>query len=343
MTETICGKLCSECSYKRDLSCPGCRLGPGSEESGTCSIARCCRSSRRENCQSCAARSRCANLQSRERIPKDRLRHRKEEQGAREDFLARGRVLRKLILVLFALSIPDGIASILSGNLGAFLGPSVQLVARAAGMVLRLVMGILLLKMGSEKRGYNAAGWCFLGSVGLGSLPGLLPAIAGTLLLLLGEYRLYATHESLMEAWDEVLAYRWGGVWKWRALICADAVGNALVIAATELPGLFYAVIILAYALYLAVMALGYILVLCQMWERRRGEDAPSRTVVVFHGKLPIRLIHVDYFGTVLLVVLIAAFGLLKYATLLVSLITAAAIPLLLLKTARALPKDTTL
>lgn len=61
MTETYCGKSCSECEHKERLQCPGCKAGPGHEASGVCSIARCCRSSRKEACLSCDAMGRCTS------------------------------------------------------------------------------------------------------------------------------------------------------------------------------------------------------------------------------------------------------------------------------------------
>lgn len=340
MTETICGKSCSECSYKRDLSCPGCQLGPGSEESGTCSIARCCRSSRRDKCQSCAAGNRCANLQSREQIPRERLRQQKEEQGAREDFLARGRVLRKLMWVLMILSVPDGIAFLLSTNLGLQLAPYAAEQAVWITVLTRLAIGLILLVMGTGERRYRTAGWFSLAGACIGSVSGLLPEIGYILLLLAEEYFLFSANEAVMDGRNERLSLFWGNLWKWRVLVCIDVVSTGIMRAASTLPSMLT---VLVYSAYLAVSALGYILLLSQLFEQRKNSETTPDTVVVFSKKLPVKLISLDYFGTALIVVLLVAFGLLKYTTLLLTLLTTAAIPLLLLNTAQALPKDTTL
>ena len=56
MAETYCGKSCVECPRKEELSCPGCKMGPGKQFNGQCELAKCARDKGHETCESCIFR-----------------------------------------------------------------------------------------------------------------------------------------------------------------------------------------------------------------------------------------------------------------------------------------------
>lgn len=49
-----CGIICSECSYKESMNCPGCIAKAGKPFWGECAVATCCIGKSHDHCGQCA-------------------------------------------------------------------------------------------------------------------------------------------------------------------------------------------------------------------------------------------------------------------------------------------------
>lgn len=54
MAESRCGLLCSECSWRERMNCPGCLNAHGKMFHGECKMAICCESRGLPHCGKCA-------------------------------------------------------------------------------------------------------------------------------------------------------------------------------------------------------------------------------------------------------------------------------------------------
>ena len=79
MSQTYCGKNCSECTQKEVLSCSGCKSGPGRQFGGDCELAKCCREKGHEVCDTCGLYRSCGVWWKREGQPEYRIRKIEEE------------------------------------------------------------------------------------------------------------------------------------------------------------------------------------------------------------------------------------------------------------------------
>lgn len=331
MPDTYCGKNCDDCLYRRELSCFGCKIS-GRED---CPIARCCVGGRRENCQSCPTSGRCGTLQQAEQIPKKKTLQISQARQLREEQHSQGIRLRKFIRILLILSVPEGIGAMLCAGPVRHLLPGISGYAALLMPLLWLGVGMVYGIMGGK---YRLAGGCFLAAALVRILQGeagFLPYAASLLAVLAGEYVAAQGHGETLEPWDPDLGVQWPELWKWRVLIYLQMLGTALLSQVVMLSNMFY---ILAYSVYLAVMALAYVLRLSQIHEEER--DGTPKTVVIFSRKMPIRLVNMDYLGATLIVILILALGLLNAATALIQAVTTALTVLYLYRTLRVLPAE---
>lgn len=53
MVESYCGIICSECSYREKVNCPGCLACKGKVFHGECRVAMCCIKHGKSNCGLC--------------------------------------------------------------------------------------------------------------------------------------------------------------------------------------------------------------------------------------------------------------------------------------------------
>lgn len=331
MPDTYCGKNCDDCLYRRELNCSGCKTS-GRED---CPIARCCAGGRRENCQSCPTSVRCGTLQKAKQIPKEKALQRDQAQRLREEQHSRGIRLGKFMWILLILSVPEGISALLCAGTVRQLLPGVSGYAALLLPLLWLGAGAVYGIMGGK---YRLAGCFFLAAAILRTLPGetgFLPYAASVLAVLAGEYFAAQGHDEALEPWDPDLGERWPELWKWRLLVYLHMLGTALLSQVGMLSNMFYA---LAYSVYLAVMALAYVLRLSQIHEEER--DGTPKTVVIFSRKMPVKLVNMDYFGAALIVILILALGLLNAVTALIQTVTTVLTVLYLYRTLRVLPAE---
>ena len=100
MARTYCGKSCDECSYKEELSCPGCLAGPGKPFYAECDLAQCCQIKCHESCETCSIQPHCGKLRGKERIPEQRIRNRQAEAEHLASVRSRTPVLAKWLWLL---------------------------------------------------------------------------------------------------------------------------------------------------------------------------------------------------------------------------------------------------
>ncbi len=114
MWESYCGKACEVCPARDAGDCPGCRSGPGSAWSGECDIARCCRNSGHESCDTCTKRTSCGLYDSRERQSEYRARRRADEAEMRGRNAEKAAYMTKWLTPLFWLNIATIAANLMT-------------------------------------------------------------------------------------------------------------------------------------------------------------------------------------------------------------------------------------
>ena len=125
MADTYCGKICSECTRKEILNCPGCKEGPGRQYDGDCELAKCCRDKGHEVCDTCGFKGNCGTLRSKDQQPDYRKRKIEAELRQKQEVAKRAPFLGKWLWVLFWLVIPTTIAGLMENDLVAESAPSV--------------------------------------------------------------------------------------------------------------------------------------------------------------------------------------------------------------------------
>lgn len=330
MESTYCGKSCRGCLYRRELSCSGCE----STGHNHCPIARCCRSSRREACRECYTADRCATLKNAVNIPKEYISRQTENQQLQAQQHARGIRLRKVFSILFALSVPIAAAVLLTAQIGAQLLPAFWMSAQVILFLMLPVTGAALLAMGSEENRFRIAGSLLLAADGAAFLPEPIQEIAVYLLLPAVEFFLFTGCKRAVSVYSKSLPELWDILLKWRLLIYIERPARWVKDIVSGIPGFLPS---LAYPLYLMVIAMGYILLLTQLWgvAMRLGEK--GRTFASVFRRIPFNMVYLEYF--LLLAVVIALNTVIKISPVLTSVLTS----ILLLRTAGALPNKTTL
>ena len=233
--ETYCGKSCEVCTWKEELSCEGCRQGPGQLVCGDCKLAVCCRTARHETCQTCMDRRTCSLLESKDRMPEDRLRRRRIEAQQRAELLVRAPVLGKWLTVLFwlfiafeAVSLP---LSFVQENT-----PGLVMLSAILELAGTVACGLVFLLLSAEERCYKWAGILFMvtglvqGLVNLleeTPLSVMLTLAAAVLGLVTRYYELNAYAESVSNV-DQALSEQFLSLWKWFLWCCGAMIGGII-------------------------------------------------------------------------------------------------------------------
>lgn len=271
MSETYCGKTCTNCTYAEQLSCPSCNCGQYSPVSAQCVIATCCRSKGHKGCETCGFRPTCITLTQKDRVPDQILAQQAVlvEQAemraeARRKALQSAEFLGKWLWLLFWLVIPGELGGLLSNE--SVTGG--QSVLYAIGMVLTiltsLAYGWLLLKLQSESDRYRIAGICNLIAAAVSLLVAILfgdNAPGWTLLItlpsgivgLVGEYHEYMGHADVLEGVSNELSEQWRKLWKHYMYTFAALFGSIVLLLIAPVLGL---IVFLAGAIALVVMSI---------------------------------------------------------------------------------------
>lgn len=243
MAETYCGKACDQCTWKEQLSCPGCKTGPGQRFNGDCEIAKCVRTKGHDTCGTCNLKGNCGNLRGKDHNPEYRHRRLQREREEKELLAKRVPVLARWLWILFWLIIPSTVGGLLGNETLAQLSPGLYFAGKLLNAASCLVYGGILLKLGSENYNYRISGICTLIAGGVTALITLISGTAEpqlwTLLFtvpmmiveLVGEYNEYTGHSEVLLKLDPDLSEKWSKLWIWYLSMFLSMFGCILLVA----------------------------------------------------------------------------------------------------------------
>ena len=245
MAETYCGKNCTVCSLNEAKDCPGCRVGPGRRLDGDCEIARCCRNSGHETCETCTSSGHCGLLRGKSNMPEYRSRRNQLEEEKAEAVSESAHFLGKWLWILFWMIVPNTVSAIMTNDATSQLLPGLYLPGQILGIVCTCVYGGILLKLSSNEVQYRTAGICSIATsvVNLiltlvfpdsASAWVLLISLPAAIIALVGEYNEFSAHSSVISNLDTDLSQKWTTLWKW--YIGSFAVSIASIVFALIIP-----------------------------------------------------------------------------------------------------------
>ena len=139
MAETYCGKSCEECTKKEQLTCSGCKTGPGRQFGGDCELAKCVRDKGHETCETCGFKGNCGTLRSRESMPDYRIKKIEAEVMRKAAIAKRAPVLGKWLWFIFWLIIPSSIGSIMAHETTAKILPGLMMPGQIINAICSLI------------------------------------------------------------------------------------------------------------------------------------------------------------------------------------------------------------
>jgi len=234
MTETYCGKDCTECPQMLTQSCPGCKAGPGRQFGGECELARCCRFNGHKTCGTCASSAACEKLQDCDQQPEKRAQmaeayqlkqkqNAEVEQRKKEMLISQAQVLVKRFWILFWLVVPTTLASLMTIDYFAETSFGIYAAGKILLAVCYVVYGVVLLQMSSENSDYQVAGICWIVASGINFLNFIIFRgedslgfidLSLSIVGLICAYTEYTSHSALLKAFDGVLSGKWNFLMK---------------------------------------------------------------------------------------------------------------------------------
>ncbi len=246
MSETYCGKDCAACTYKEQLSCPGCAAGPGKRFGGQCDLAKCCQNKGHRTCETCQNISHCGVYRGRARIPENRIKQRQAEEARLEALARRAPVLSRWLSILFWLVIPSTIAGILTADAIAQAIPALKLPGQILSFLCNLAYGGILLWLSREQYRYSPAGFCIalsglltlVSNIAFGANNqgwSLVISICAAIITLVGEYNEFMGHAGILADADGELSEKWEKLWKWQIGITLTILGSTILVGLAPL------------------------------------------------------------------------------------------------------------
>lgn len=223
MSNTFCGRSCSECSYKVRLSCQGCSSGAGAVGPGDCVIAKCCQKNGLTVCEDCIWHGECSTLGKKDDAPRERVdRKKKEAFEARKE--RNYRSLAKWLPISFWLVIGSVVLSFFSGEEILEQIPSIKWPVIGLATLADIAYALILLRVSDSSDRYRYAGIGGLMCAALGLVAQIFAGAgwswAITLVAMLPsfikEFQEHLGHADVVEALDADLAEKWRGLWLWR-------------------------------------------------------------------------------------------------------------------------------
>ena len=246
MSKTFCGKSCEECLDKKDLNCPGCRLGPAQTNGCSCDIAQCCRSRGNESCDVCNFKVRCDKYARRNKAPSDRqlkMKRQKYELDRVDEVAEFTPLAARWMRILLWLVIPNMIGSFFTNETIRQYLPGLYI----PGTILELASNIgycfVLFRMSALLDRYRKAGICVLILNGISILSLLTANVSGAAFLysllivptivisFVAMYQEYYAHSELLAEVDVYVSEKWITLWKGTVLAYCVTYGSILLLA----------------------------------------------------------------------------------------------------------------
>lgn len=221
MSDTYCGKSCTDCSYREELNCHGCKLGPGRDMSNECDLASCCRMKGHKTCDTCEIKPRCGKYINKSKAPKERIEKNKADNARKESLVTLAELLSDKVKILFWILILTNVFSILSGVilsedsvvsiiveciLSAFYGIVLILISKADRKF--FISGILLIVSNFIS---ITANFVMDGSRGTVIFVSIIASVIG----LVAEYNEFMGHSDVVMAYDGNMSEKWFKIWYW--------------------------------------------------------------------------------------------------------------------------------
>ena len=249
MARTYCGKSCDECSYKEELSCPGCLAGPGKPFYAECDLAQCCQIKCHESCETCSIQPHCGKLRGKERIPEQRIRNRQAEAEHLASVRSRTPVLAKWLWLLLWLLVPQIIGELMTEDFVVEAIPALRVPGLALQAVCLVAECFILLKLSALEERYKYAAICRFAGLGLTLLAQfltggeaatwtLLLTVPASILSMIAVYNTYHAHAAAIGDFEVELAYKWEMLWKWEIGALLVSLGAILLTVIAPLLGL---------------------------------------------------------------------------------------------------------
>lgn len=259
--QTYCGKSCDNCTKKEQLACPGCRMGPGRQWSGTCEIAKCCQQKNHATCDTCTDARMCGKRRRRDGMAEQRIRKLAVEAQQKEELARKAPFLGKWLWVLFWMIVPSIVAGLIGNDTVVGWVPALRWPGEILGILCSLARCLILFKLAREEERYRTAGILILiaaavdvVTAGMSGGWTLLLTLPAAVVGLVGQYHLYMSHAEVLRGVDSELAEKWRKLWKWFiGILCATIGGIIFILLA---PGLGLLVVLAALIAELVVSIL---------------------------------------------------------------------------------------
>ena len=270
MSESYCGKVCSECGRIEQCNCPGCRMGPGKQYSGNCGIAKCARDKGHDTCNSCIFRGNCAALRDRDQMSDCWHEKTQTQQQLEAELARRAPVLGKWLWFLFWLIVPSSVGGILAENILP-LGSGATWFGSLLGGGCSLLYALIILKLGAVQDRYRTAGiYLIIGNAANLLLTPfseffhnqslyLLAIIPFAVLSLIGQYHEFMGHSAVLIGFDRQLSEKWEKLWKWNIGTYLGLIGCVLVVVIVPLLGILLMLAAAIGIIIVSVMKLIYL------------------------------------------------------------------------------------
>jgi len=299
MSETLCGKTCSECQYKEQLNCPGCKTGPGKHLGGECEIASCCWSKGHQECATCGFNSHCAPLRGSMHMPEYRLKKQESDAVWKAIVAKRAAVLGKWIWIIFWLNILLNVASGMTNQIVVTLLPQLYLPGEILTTLSYIASGVIFLILSPEESRYKTAGICTLvagvweaitvvAANGFSFSNPVLTApdwvsvlnIPVAIVLIVNVRNEFKAHSAVLTGIDVGLSANWSKLWTW---YCGTLVVSLASVLLSPLFGALSAIIVLAASLATTVISIIRLVYLYQTakvfrWYAAEPEQIPGNT-----------------------------------------------------------------
>lgn len=274
--ESFCGNSCSRCEYRQQLSCAGCRMGPGKPYSGACRVAHCCRNNHLSSCEVCNAKRDCEKIK---RGPVQRKVEMDALIARREGIAKRSPILGKWLWVLFWLVVPANIGSVISQEFITQWLPWLSIPGKVLVAASNILYAAVLLRISVVEDRYRTAGLCGLGSGAIqlvlafvlnGSELSLwhLLTIPNAILAVYGKYNEFIAHSIVLQDIDNALSQTWETVWKWYIGLYGAMLGSVLITFVIPILGVL---VVLAAAIGLLVISVYELVLLYRTAKLFRG------------------------------------------------------------------------